>query len=144
MLVDANLLLYAVDRSSPFHGSAVSWLTEQMNGTRRVGFPWQSLVAFLRISTNPRVSTTPLDPSAALRYVEDWLAADLAWIPAPGPRHPILLAELITRYQLRGNLISDAHLAALAIEHGVALCSADTDFARFSELTWINPLHGVG
>jgi toxin-antitoxin system PIN domain toxin len=140
MLVDANLLLYAVDRKSPFHTGAAEWLTEQLNGPRRVGLPWQSLVAFVRISTHPRASITPLDPGEALRYVQDWLAADVAWTPTPGPHHGALLADLIDRYQLRGNLVSDAHLAALAIEHGLTLCSADSDFARFRELSWTNPL----
>jgi toxin-antitoxin system PIN domain toxin len=140
MLVDANLLLYAVDRTSPFHRRAADWLTEQLNGPRRVGLPWQSLVAFLRISTHPRASARPLDPQEAVRHVTDWLAPDVAWIPAPGPRHATLLAELIGHHQLRGNLISDAHLAALALEHGLTLCSTDTDFARFPQLSWNNPL----
>jgi toxin-antitoxin system PIN domain toxin len=140
MLVDANLLLYAVDRGSPFHAAAVEWLTEQLNGPRRVGLPWQSLVAFIRISTHPRASATPLDPRDATRYVKDWLEPDVAWVPGPGGQHAALLADLVERYQLRGNLISDAHLAALAIEHGLTLCSADTDFARFPELSWSNPL----
>ena len=140
MLLDANLLLYAVDRSSRFHQVASDWLTEQLNGPRRVGIPWQSLVAFLRIGTHPRASESPLTPEDALGYVEDWLAADPVWTPVPGPRHGELLADLVRRYQLRGNLISDAHLAALALEHGIPLVSADTDFARFTDLRWINPL----
>jgi toxin-antitoxin system PIN domain toxin len=140
MLVDANVLLYAVDRKSPFHQAALDWLTEQLNGPRRVGLPWQALVAFIRISTHPRASATPLDPREALGYVEDWLAPDVAWIPTPGEQHAVLLADLVDRYQLRGNLVSDAHLAALAIEHGLTLFSADTDFARFRELSWTNPL----
>jgi len=140
MLVDANLLLYAVDRKSPFHAAAAGWLTDQLNGPRRVGLPWQSLVAFIRIGTHPRASTTPLEPGDARRQVEEWLAPDVAWIPSPGPGHAMLLADLIDRYQLRGNMVSDAHLAALAIEHGLTLCSADSDFARFRELTWINPV----
>jgi toxin-antitoxin system PIN domain toxin len=140
MLVDANLLLYAVDRKSPFHQAALEWLTEQLNGPRRVGLPWQALVAFIRISTHPRASAAPLDPQAALGYVEDWLAPDVAWIPAPGEQHAVVLAGLVDRYQLRGNLVSDAHMAALAIEHGLTLFSADTDFARFRELSWTNPL----
>lgn len=140
MLLDANLLLYAVDRSSRFHQDASDWLTEQLNGPRRVGIPWQSLVAFLRISTHPRASQSPLTPEDALGYVEDWLTADPVWTPVPGPRHGELLADLVGRYQLRGNLISDAHLAALALEHGIPLVSADTDFARFTDLRWINPL----
>ncbi len=140
MLVDANLLLYAVDRASPFHDRAAEWLTEQLNGPRRVGLPWQSLVAFIRISTHPRASAAPLSPRAALSYVDDWLAPDVAWIPNPGPGHTAILTQLIDTYQLRGNLISDAHLAALAIEHGLTLVSADTDFARFHELRWSNPV----
>lgn len=139
MLLDANLLLYAVDRTSRFHEAAADWLTEQLNGPRRVGIPWQSLVAFLRISTHPRASESPLTPEDAVRYVEDWLAADAVWTPVPGPRHGELLADLIERHELRGNLLSDAHLAALAVEHGLPLVSADSDFARFTELRWINP-----
>jgi len=140
MLVDANLLLYSVDRKSPFHQAALGWLTEQLNGPRRVGLPWQALVAFIRISTHPRASATPLEPSEAMGYVADWLAPDVAWIPTPGEQHAGLLAGLVDRYQLRGNMVSDAHLAALAIEHGLTLVSADTDFARFGELSWSNPL----
>jgi uncharacterized protein len=140
MLVDANLLLYAVDRKSRFHAAAAEWLTRQLNGPRRVGLPWQSLVAFIRISTNPRASAAPLDPGEALRHVQDWLAPEVAWIPSPGAQHAKLLADLVDRYQLRANLVSDAHLAALALEHGLTLCSADSDFARFRELSWTNPV----
>lgn len=140
MIIDANLLLYAVDRSSPFHDTCSRWLTEQMNGTRRVGFPWQSLVAFVRIGTNPRASANPLSMRFALNCVEAWLESDLAWIPTPGPEHAAVFVDLVSRYHLTGKLVSDAHLAALAIEHGVPLCSADSDFARFAELTWDNPL----
>jgi uncharacterized protein len=139
MLLDANLLLYAVDRTSRFHETAADWLTEQLNGPRRVGIPWQSLVAFVRISTHPRASESPLTPDDALGYVQDWLAADPVWTPVPGPRHGELLADLVQRHQLRGNLISDAHLAALALEHGLPLVSADSDFARFTDLRWVNP-----
>ena len=139
MLIDANLLLYAADRSSPFHERAADWMTEQLNGVRRVGIPWQSLVAFIRISTHPRASASPLSPREALSHVEDWLAPDVVWIPNPSRGHGAILTQLIDTYQLRGNLISDAHLAALAIEHGLALVSADTDFARFRELNWTNP-----
>jgi uncharacterized protein len=140
MLIDANLLLYAVDRSSPFHDVCARWLTDQLNGGRRVGFPWQSLVAFVRISTHPRASVKPLSMQFALGCVENWLDSDVAWIPAPGPKHAAIFVDVVARHHLTGNLVSDAHLAALAIEHGVALCSADSDFARFTELTWVNPL----
>jgi hypothetical protein len=140
MLVDANILLFAVDSSSRFHENASRWLTEQLNGPARVGFPWQSLVAFLRISTHPRASERPLPPDSAWAFVEDWMAAEPAWIPIPTERHADVLGALIETYELRGNLIADAVLAALALEHGLAVCSADTDFARFREIRWLNPL----
>lgn len=141
MLVDANILLFAVDETSRFHVAAAQWLTEQLNGLRRVGLPWQSLAAFLRISTHPRASEHPLSPGRAWGHVQDWLASDAAWIPIPTERHAEVLGSLITTYDLRGNLVSDADLAALAIEHGLIVCSADTDFARFREVRWQNPLH---
>ena len=140
MLIDANLLLFAVDDASPFHEQALGWITAQLNGSRRVGLPWQSLGAFLRISTHPRAATNPLDPADAYQHITEWLEADVAWVPQPTERHAEVLGELITSHHLRGNLIPDAQLAALAIEHGLTVCSADTDFARFSELHWENPL----
>jgi toxin-antitoxin system PIN domain toxin len=142
MLVDANVLLFAVDSTSPFHIPAARWLTEQLNGPRRVGLSWQSLAAFLRISTHPRAAEQPLAPATAWKQVEDWLAAEPAWIPLPTERHADVLGELIASHHLRGKLISDAHLAALAIEHGLTVCSADTDFARFREIRWENPIGG--
>lgn len=140
MLVDANLLLFARDAESSFHGVARQWLSVQLNGPVRVGLPWQSLVAFVRIATNPRAYENPLSPNEAWRQVADWLAADPAWVPSPTARHAEILGRLITNHQLRGNLVSDAHLGALAIEHGLELCSADGDFARFTEVRWRNPL----
>jgi toxin-antitoxin system PIN domain toxin len=140
VLVDANILLYAVDETSPFHQRASNWLTGQLNGARRVGFPWQSLVAFLRISTHERASARPLTPEQAAGFVADWLEPEVSWIPREGPGHGRILTDLITRYQLRGNIVSDAHLAALAIEHGLEVCSNDADFARFSEVRWTNPV----
>ena len=140
MLVDANLLLFAVDGTSRFHAIASRWLGDVLNGPIRVGLPWQSLGAFMRIGTNPRASGHPLTPDEAWSFVEEWLGADAAWVPAPTERHSEVLGSLIVSYQLRGNLVSDAQLAALAIEHGLTLCSADTDFARFKELRWENPL----
>jgi hypothetical protein len=140
MLVDANLLLYAADERSPRNGAAVEWITQQLNGPRRVGLPWQSLAAFLRVSTHPRVLANPLAPADAWRQVEEWLAAPAAWVPGPGEAHAELLGGLIVRYELSGNLIPDAQLAALALEHGVAVCSTDTDFARFREVEWTDPL----
>lgn len=140
MLLDANLLLYAVHEGAPQHEATTEWLTEQLNGSRRVGLPWQSLAAFLRIATHPRAFPRPLSPITAWECISDWLAAPVAWIPQPGPEYARTLGELITTYEVAGNLVTDAQLAALAIEHGVTLCSNDTDFARFSQLHWSNPL----
>jgi toxin-antitoxin system PIN domain toxin len=140
MLVDANLLLYAVDEDNSRGIAARDWLTEQLNGPRRVGLPWQSLGAFLRISTHPRASAQPLSAVAAWSLVDDWLSAPAAWVPNPEGRYAAILSELLIRHEASGNLIPDAMLAALAIEHGLTIYSADSDFARFDEITWANPL----
>ncbi len=140
MLLDANLLLYAVHKGADQHEAAADWLTERLNGSRRVGLPWPSLAAVLRIATHPRAFQRPLSPATAWARVADWLAAPVAWIPQPGREYLRILGELITTHDVRGNLIPDAALAALAIEHGVTLCSTDADFARFGELRWHNPL----
>src|SRR5437660_488390 len=140
MLLDANLLLYAVNRSAEQHERAEAWLTTQLNGPQRVGLPWQSLLAFLRISTHPRAFERPLESSSAWDRVRDWLGAPAAWVPEPGPAYSKVLGELLADRGVRGNLVPDAALAALAIEHGVTLCSADADFARFTGLRWENPL----
>ena len=140
MLVDANVLLFAVDQRSPFHEPCRGWLEGALSGPRRVGLPWPSLLAFLRIATHPRAAERPLSPAAAWGHVRRWLAAGPAWIPAPGPGHAEILGDLVERYQLTGNLVADAHLAALAVEHGLTVVSADTDFARFAEVRWENPL----
>ncbi len=140
MLVDANLLLYAVHKRAALHEAASAWLSEQLNGSRRVGLPWQSLSAFLRISTHPRAFERPLGPAPAGACVAAGLAAPAAWIPQPGPEHAELLGELMVGHGVRGNLVPDAQLAALALEHGLSVCSNDTDFARFTEIHWHNPL----
>lgn len=140
MLLDANVLLYAVHKGADQHEAAAEWLTERLNGSRRVGMPWQSLTAFLRIATHPRAFERPLSPATAWQRITDWLATPVAWIPVPGPNYSRILGDLIATYDVRGNLVPDAVLTALAVEHGVALCSTDTDFARFRELRWENPL----
>lgn len=139
MIVDANVLLYAVDDRSHFHSAARTWLDEAMNGVERVGLPWVSLMAFQRIITHPRVTENPLTPTDAWSYITDWLDADQAWLPTPGDRHRDILGRLLTDGDLHGNLVTDAHLAALAIENGTSICSFDSDFARFPDLRWINP-----
>ena len=140
MIVDASVLLYAVDTRSPFHERARDWLETSLNEPARTGLPWASLLAFQRIATHPRASVTPLSPSQAWSFVADWLEADATWVPVPGERHAEIIADLIVGGDLRGNLVTDAHLAALAIEHGVGICSTDSDFARFPQITWVNPI----
>ncbi|MFZ1372197.1 MAG: TA system VapC family ribonuclease toxin [Nostocoides sp.] len=140
MIVDANILLYAADQSSPHHERSARWLSEALNGDRRVGLPWASLGAFLRIATHPRVTTRPLSTDAAQAHVNAWLAAEPTWIPAASERTMAIYAALASQHQVTGNLVPDAQLAALAIEYGVELVSADTDFARFPEVRWVNPV----
>ena len=140
MLLDANLLLYAVHKGVEQHEAAAGWLAEQLNGSRRVGLPWQSLAAFMRIVTHPRAFEHPLSPVMAWQRVTDWLAPPVAWVPTPGPEHARIVGQLVTGYGISGNLVPDAFLAALALEHGLTLYSTDTDFARFRELRWENPL----
>ncbi len=140
MLVDTNLLLYARNTDDARHPAARAWLTAALNGSTRVGLPWQSLTGFLRIATNPRAFPKPLTSNAAADQIDAWLAAPAAWVAAPTDRHADILGRLIRDHALTGPLIGDAHLAALAIEHGVTLYSTDADFARFPEVRWVNPL----
>lgn len=139
MLVDANVLLYSVDEASPFHVRARDWMAEALNGDKRVGIPWQSLWAFVRIATNPRALSEPLTPVEAWEYVENWIDAPATWIPAPGRGHRAILRGLLADKDLRAGLVTDAVLAAICIEHGLAIVSADSDFARFPEIVRINP-----
>lgn len=140
MLVDANVLLYAVDEDSPFHSTSRDWLEGALNGPRRVALPWQSLTGFLRIVTNPRAMANPMGPGDAWAIVESWLDARHSWVPQPGPGHREILGRLVRDLHLSANLISDAVLAALCVEYGLSIVSADSDFARFTELEWINPV----
>ena len=142
ILVDANLLVYAVINSFPQHAAARAWLDDQLNGSAKVGLPWVSLLAFLRLTTNARIFERPMAMAEAWNRVDSWLACDVAWVPAPTERHRPLLAQLLGEPGMQANLVPDAHLAALAIEHGLELCSTDGDFARFPRLRWSNPLAG--
>ena len=128
--------------SGPFaqHAAARTWLDGQLNGPGRVGLPWPSLLAFVRLVSNRRVFDRPVPISSAWRQVEEWLDQEGVWVPQPTPRHRETLAPLLGHAEGRANLVPDAHLAALAIEHGLTLCSADGDFARFDGLDWHNPL----
>ena len=141
MILDANLLIYAIDTASPHHERARDWLTEQLNGTSRVGLPWQTLTAFLRLTTNPRIFPRPVPPSKAEKLVSDWLALPVAWIPEPTRQTWNIYTTLSKATGgAKAKLVPDAMIAALAITHGVPLASADADFSKFPELNWINPL----
>jgi uncharacterized protein len=139
-LPDLNLLLYAIDVEAPSHEQARVWLEDTLSGTEQVAFAWMVLLGFVRISTNPAVFDHPLDAEEALDYVDGWLSQPVATVIHPSERHAVLLRELLRPLGSAGNLTSDAHLAALAIEHGAELCSRDTDFSRFPGLRWRDPL----
>ncbi len=139
MIIDANVLLYAVDSRSPHHARAAQWLTDTLRSGVRVGLPWQTLGAFLRIGTHPRVLASPMTADEAQHYVDLWLALETVWVPPATDNTARIYAGLARRHLVTGNLVPDAQLAALAIEYGVAVASGDTDFARFSEVRWLNP-----
>jgi hypothetical protein len=144
ILVDANLLIYAHVSSFPQHALAGKWLNARLSGTGRVGLPWPSLLGFLRIVTNPRVFERPEPMARAWHQVQAWLEPEVAWIPQPTEQHRVVLGKLVTTSGTQANLVPDAHLAALAIEHGLLLCSTDGDFGRFADLRWQNPLVDTG
>jgi len=139
-LVDANLLLYAVDETSSHHAPAKTWLEQQLSGSETFAFAWAVLLTFVRLATNPRVFAAPLTAEEALDLVDSWLEQPSATVVHPTDRHSRLLRELLAPLGTAGNLASDAHLAALSIEHGAELCSGDSDFARFPRVRWVNPL----
>jgi hypothetical protein len=140
ILVDANLLLYAKLSSFPEHAAAHDWLDGKLSGPDRVGLPWPSLLAFLRLSTNTRLFPRPLSMTASWQQVRQWVGLEVAWIPVPTEEHEGVLDRLLAPGGITPKLVMDAHLAALAIEHGLVLCSVDGDFGRFAELRWHNPL----
>jgi len=142
ILVDADLLVYAHVADVPEHGAARDWLDAQLSGRQRVGLPWQSLLAFVRLVTNPRVFPHAETVPDAWAQVEDWLESAPAWIPIATDRHRHVFRTLVPAIN-RANLVPDAHLAALAIEHGLLLVSTDGDFARFPGLRWDNPLQSA-
>ena len=142
ILVDASILIYAKVLEFPQHAVALDWLTARFNGHHRVGLPWPSLLAFVRLVTNPRVFAKPMSSADAWAQVAEWLALDKVWIPSPTIRHVEILGGLITAVNATGNLVPDAHLATLSVEHGLVVCSSDSDFARFPGVKWENPLTG--
>jgi len=139
-LIDANLLLYAYNPSLDQHRAARLWLEETFSSPEPVALPWAVLLAFVRIGTNPRAFETPLATAEAAEIVTAWLALSMVSVVHPGPRHWLILRKLLEEAQVRGPLVSDAHLAALAIERGATLYTTDRDFARFPALRCVNPL----
>lgn len=139
-LPDVNLLLYAVDETSPRHDTARDWLQRTLSGSDTVAFAWVVLLAFVRLSTHAAVFAHPLTAEEALDLVDGWLAQPCVTVIAPTDRHAAVLRELLQPLGTAGNLTTDAHLAALAVEYGAELCSCDTDFARFSGVRWTDPL----
>jgi toxin-antitoxin system PIN domain toxin len=142
-LPDVNLFLYAYDLSSPRNEAALNWLEETLSGSETVALAWPALLGFIRIATNPAIFEQALVPEQALDLVESWLDQPPVTIVHPTRRHAAVLRDLLTPLGTAGNLTSDAHLAALAIEHGATLCSCDNDFARFAGLQWLDPLASV-
>jgi toxin-antitoxin system PIN domain toxin len=140
IVVDANLLIYAFIRESAHHEPARAWLDRQLNEASRVGLPLASLLAFLRLTTNPRIFDSPPTMARAWRQVSEWLSLKSAWVPPPTQRHMELLGTVLAETGGKSDLVPDAHLATLAIEHGLVLCTTDGDFARFSRLRLWNPL----
>jgi toxin-antitoxin system PIN domain toxin len=140
ILLDVNLLLYAVNEDAPLHRQTKRWLESAMSGSETIGFAWIVLLAFLRITTRQGVFRKPLTPEAAFELISGWLEQPNAAVVHPGANHLRVLRELLLPIGMGGNLTSDAHLAALAIEHGAEVCSGDNDFSRFKGLRWSNPL----
>lgn len=144
VLVDANLLLWAHHSSFPEHARARAWWAETLSTAPLVGIPWPTSLAFLRISTHPRAFERPLDLESGWAVVDGWLSRTNVRIPVPTERHREILRDVLLGARATGNHTSDAHLAALAIEWGLELCSADRDFARYPGLRWRDPLAREG
>jgi toxin-antitoxin system PIN domain toxin len=139
-LPDVNIFLYAADEASPRHHQALAWVNETLAGSETVALAWATVLGFIRISTNPAAFSDALAPETALNLVDSWLAQPSVTIVQPTERHAAVLREMLTPLGTAGNLTSDAHLAALAIEHGATLCSCDNDFSRFPGVRWEDPL----
>jgi toxin-antitoxin system PIN domain toxin len=140
ILTDANLLLYAYNRDAAEHGAARLWLEERLSAPDLFCFAWQTITAFLRISTNARAFAHPFTAAEAAAIVTEWLGRPQVVVLTPGERHWEIFSHLLTTGQATGPLVMDAHLAALAVEHGCTLATTDRDFARFPGLRTLNPL----
>lgn len=140
ILPDINLLIHAYNSDFPLHGSAKAWWERALNGAESVGMPWVVVLGFIRIVTHPAILTRPMPVRIACDHARSWLTRPQVAMVHPGDRHPDILFGLLERLGSAGNLTTDAHLAALAIEHQAELQSTDADFARFAGLRWSNPL----
>jgi toxin-antitoxin system PIN domain toxin len=140
IVVDLNLLVYAVNQSAASHKAARRWWERSLSGGTSVGLAWSVILGFVRLTTNPRIMPRPLSVAEALGTVDAWLTHPSVEVIEPTERHWEILKDLLAGLGAAGNLTSDAHLAALAIERGASLCSTDNDFSRFSKLRWSNPL----
>lgn len=140
ILIDANLLIYAVNSDAPRHPAARAWLDGTLSGVTPVGLPWVCVLAFLRITTSSRVFAQPMTADAAIDQVGEWLDQPYVDVIAPGVRHWPILRNLLQTTGMAGNLTTDAHIAAMAIERGAAIYSADHDFKRFPGVQHIDPL----
>lgn len=139
-ILDANILLYAYNRSAPEYAASAAWVNRLFQGGEMIGLPWSTLWAFLRVSTNQKLWPNPKSTEEAFAAIHDWLRQPGVVILNPGPRHAELLQQLVISQRATGPLVSDAALAALAIENGAVLASTDRDFSRFPSLRWIDPL----
>lgn len=140
ILVDINLLVYAHNEASRFHQKAKQWWMERLAGDQPIALCWASLTGFVRIVSHPGIQTDPVSIEEAFAMADAWIEHPNVYWVHPGPRHYSLFRSLLTMAGVGGNLVTDAHLAALAIEHQCELHSNDTDFAAFSGLRWVNPL----
>ena len=140
ILVDANLLLYAYDSESPHHEASRQWLETEFSSGRPVGFGLVTLLAFVRIASDRRIYTRPLTPAAGCLLINEWLSQPNVRLLQPGPRSWTLLSELCEEGQAKGAIVMDAHLAALALEHGASIATTDRDFMRFPEVEIVNPV----
>ena len=140
ILLDANLLIYAVNRDLPQHKTAKTWIEKTFSDQDSVGLPWVSVLAFLRLCTNPRVFKAPLKVEDAIAYIDEWVALPSVELVTPGQRHWEIFKNLLAQCGTAGNLVTDAHIAALALERGYAVYSADNDFRRFPGIRHVNPL----
>jgi toxin-antitoxin system PIN domain toxin len=137
--IDVNLLVYATDQDAERHEPSRIWFEDQMNSGTRIGLPWFTLLSFLGLTTQPGVRKTPMPMNEAMTWVNEWIEWETVWIPEPTPRHAAVLGELLTAVP-RSRMVSDAHVAALAIEHGLTLYSADAGLRMFPGLKVVNPL----